>query len=219
MKDPDMSKNSDMVRNPDMLRSSEVQKKPDVLKETALQYAPADLRLTYEDYCRIPFGERYELVEGELRRMTPSPTVFHQKISGRIEKALREWVDEHNLGEVYDSPIDVVLSEHNVVQPDILYISRERLGIIKEACIRGAPDLVVEILSPSTVEWDRVIKRRIYSRYGVREFWIVDPEGRSIEVASHNGRELATVQVYPLGTTLVSPLLDGFELEIDGVFR
>ncbi|NPV80578.1 MAG: Uma2 family endonuclease [Firmicutes bacterium] len=190
-----------------------------MLKETALQYAPADLRLTYEDYCRIPFGERYELVEGDLRKMTPAPSVFHQKVSGRIERALRHWVEDHDLGEVYYSPIDVVLSEHNVVQPDILYISRERLGIIKDACIQGAPDLVVEILSPSTAELDRVTKRRIYGRYGVREFWIVDHEGRSIEVAAHNSRELATVQVYPLGTTLESPLLDGFKLKIDNVFR
>lgn len=189
----------------------------DVLKETAPRYA-ADLRLTYDDYCHIPFGERYELVEGELRRMTPSPTVFHQKVSGKIEKALREWVDVHGLGEVYYSPIDVVLSEHNVVQPDILYISRERLGIIKKACIQGAPDLVVEILSPSTLEWDRVTKRRIYGRYGIREYWIADPDGRSIEVAAHNGKELATIQVYPLGTTLVSSLLHGFELKIDKVF-
>lgn len=191
----------------------------DVLKETAPQYIPPDLRLTYDDYCRIPSSERYELVDGGLRKMTPSPTVFHQEISGRIQKALRLWVDDHDLGKVYYAPIDVVLSEHNVVQPDILYISRERLGIIKEACIQGAPDLVVEILSPSTVEWDRVVKRRLYGVYGVREFWVVDPAGRSIEVAAHNGKELATVQVYPPGTTLVSPTLVGFELQVDGVFR
>ncbi|NPV78710.1 MAG: Uma2 family endonuclease [Firmicutes bacterium] len=190
-----------------------------MVKETAVQYYTADLRLTYADYCRMPSGERYELVEGDLRKMTPAPSVFHQKVSGRIEKALRHWVENRDLGEVYDAPIDVVLSEHNVVQPDILYVSLERLGIIKEAYIQGAPDLVVEILSPSTAELDRVTKRRIYGRYGVREFWIVDPDGHSIEVAAHNGRELATVQVYPPGTTLESPLLDGFRLEIDEVFR
>ncbi|NPV79697.1 MAG: Uma2 family endonuclease [Firmicutes bacterium] len=190
-----------------------------MVKETAVQYYTADLRLTYEDYCRMPSGERYELVEGDLRKMTPAPSVFHQKVSGRIEKALWRWVEDRDLGEVYHAPIDVVLSEHNVFQPDVLYISRERLGIIKEAYIGGAPDLVVEILSPSTAELDRVTKRQIYSRYGVREFWIVDPDGRSIEVAAHNGRELATVQVYPLGTILESPLLNGFRLKIDEVFE
>ncbi|HHY46745.1 MAG TPA: Uma2 family endonuclease [Firmicutes bacterium] len=207
------------MRDPDAKKGPDIPEAADMVKETAPQYAPVDLRLTYEDYCRISSGERYELLEGDLRRMTPAPSVFHQEVSGRIEKALRQWIEDHDLGKVYYSPIDVVLSEHNVVQPDILYISRERLGIIKEAYIRGAPDLVVEILSPSTAELDQVTKRRIYGRYGVREFWIVDPDGRSIEVAAHNGRELATVQVYPVGTTLVSPLLGGFELEIDGVFR
>lgn len=177
-----------------------------MVSETAPQYIPPELRLTYEDYCRMPPGERYELLEGDLRKMTPAPSVLHQKVSGGIEKALRQWVDGHSLGEVYDAPIDVVLSEHNVVQPDILYT------------IQGAPDLVVEILSPSTVELDRGTKRRLYARYGAREYWIVDPDGRSIEVTSHNGRELATVQVYPSGTTLASPLLKEFVLEIDWVF-
>lgn len=207
------------VKDQDAMKGPRVPKPPDMVKETAVQYYTADLRLTYADYCRMPSGERYELVEGDLRKMTPAPSVFHQKVSGRIEKALRHWVENRDLGEVYDAPIDVVLSEHNVVQPDILYVSLERLGIIKEACIRGAPDLVIEILSPSTAELDQVTKRRIYGRYGVREFWIVDPDGHSIEVAAHNGRELATVQVYPLGTTLESPLLDGFRLKIDEVFR
>ncbi|MEW6399503.1 MAG: Uma2 family endonuclease, partial [Bacillota bacterium] len=139
-------------------------------------------------------------------------------ISGRLEKMLREWVEEQHLGEVYDAPTDVVLSEHNVVQPDIFYISRERLGIIKVANIQGAPDMVVEILSPNSLEWDRVTKRHLYAKYGVREFWVVDPEGRTIEVTVLRGRELATLQVYPTGTTLVSPLLPGLQVPIDQVF-
>jgi len=190
-----------------------------MIRETAPQYTPADLRLTYEDYCRIPAGERYELVGGDLRKMTPAPSVKHQVISGKIEKALWGWVDDRALGNVYHSPIDIVLNEHHVVQPDILYIARERLGIVREANIWGAPDLVVEITSPSTAEWDRVTKRRIYGRYGVREYWLVDPEGYSIEVAVNNGKELATVQIFTSGITLTSPLLNGFTLEIDGVFR
>lgn len=192
----------------------------DKLKETAPQYVPAELRLTYHDYCQIPLGarDRYEIVEGELRQMTPAPSVLHQRISGRIEKALRQWVEDGDLGELLHSPIDVVLSEHNVVQPDILYVSRERLGIVREANIWGAPDLVVEILSPSTAEWDQGLKRRVYGRYGVREFWAVDPEAGSIEVAANNGRELATVQVYSSGMVLRSPLLGGFALEVDKVF-
>jgi len=174
--------------------------------------------LTYEDYCRMPSGNRYELVEGDIR-MTPSPSVFHQRISRRIEKVLLEWVERHELGEVLHAPIDVVLSEHNVVQPDILYVARERLGIIKEANIQGAPDLVVEILSPSDAEWDRVTKRRVYARFGVREFWIVGPEGRNIEVCVFRDCELKTFQVYPPGTRLSSPLLNDFTLDVAEVFR
>ncbi|MDI6893276.1 MAG: Uma2 family endonuclease [Bacillota bacterium] len=186
------------------------------MRQTTPEYLPGP-RLTYEDYCRMPAGLRYELVEGDLR-MTPSPSTIHQKISGRLERILREWVEGRQLGEVYDAPTDVVLSEHNVVQPDIFYISRERLGIIKEANIQGAPDLVVEILSPNSLEWDRVTKRHLYAKYGVREFWLVDPDGRTIEVAVLRGGELATLQVYPMGTTLASPLLRGLQVPLDQVF-
>ncbi|NPV53444.1 MAG: Uma2 family endonuclease [Firmicutes bacterium] len=190
-----------------------------MLRETALKYIPHEIRLTYDDYCRIPSGERYELIEGALRRMAPAPSVFHQEISKRLGRLLLEWIEDNNLGKVYYAPIDVVLSQHDVVQPDLLYISKERLGIIHTANIQGAPDLVVEILSPNTAEWDRETKRRIYARYGVRELWLVDPDGRSIEVAIHNGRELATLQVYPPGTTMESKLLAGFALEVDNLFR
>lgn len=190
----------------------------DTLREASREYTPRRVMLTYEDYCRMPSGNRYELVEGDIR-MTPSPSVFHQRISRRIEKVLLEWVERHELGEVLHAPIDVVLSEHNVVQPDILYVARERLGIIKEANIQGAPDLVVEILSPSTAEWDRVTKRRVYARFGVREFWIVDPEGRNIEVCVFRDCELKTFQVYPPGTRLSSPLLNDFTLDVAEVFR
>lgn len=190
----------------------------DTLREASREYTPRRVMLTYEDYCRMPSGNRYELVEGDIR-MTPSPSVFHQRISRRIEKVLLEWVERHGLGEVLHAPIDVVLSEHNVVQPDILYVARERLGIIKEANIQGAPDLVVEILSPSNAEWDRVTKRRVYARFGVREFWIVDPEGRNIEVCVFRDCELKTFQVYPPGTRLSSPLLNDFTLDVAEVFR
>lgn len=190
----------------------------DTLREASREYTPRRVMLTYEDYCRMPSGNRYELVEGDIR-MTPSPSVFHQRISRRIEKVLLEWVERHELGEVLHAPIDVVLSEHNVVQPDILYVARERLGIIKEANIQGAPDLVVEILSPSDAEWDRVTKRRVYARFGVREFWIVGPEGRNIEVCVFRDCELKTFQVYPPGTRLSSPLLNDFTLDVAEVFR
>ena len=190
----------------------------DEIRESAVKYDSPDTRLTYDDYCRTPEGLRYELVEGDLR-MVPSPNVFHQEISGRLYEKLLVWVRGQGLGVVYYAPMDVVLSEHNVVQPDLLYVSRERRGIIKEANIWGVPDLVVEILSPSTTQWDRVNKRQVYERFGVRELWFVDPVGRSIEVAARNETKLETLQVYLPGTALQSLILPGLALSLDKLFR
>lgn len=189
----------------------------DRAREAAPRYGSDSVLLTYDDYCRMPAGLRYELVEGDMR-MVPSPGTYHQEVSLRLKLELIAWVKTHDLGKVYDAPLDVVLSEHNVVQPDILYVSRDRLGIIKQANIWGAPDLVIEILSPSTSEWDRMTKRRAYAKFGVQEMWIVDPEGKSIEVAARQGNDLVTLQVYSRRATLVSPLLPGFTLELDVLF-
>lgn len=150
--------------------------------------------------------------------MVPSPSVAHQEISKRLYRALLEWIEDRGLGKVYFAPLDVVLSEYDVVQPDLLYVSNDRVGIIKEANIWGAPDLVVEVLSPGTAGWDRKIKRQTYARFGIRELWLADPESRSIEVATLKDGDLSTAGVYPLGSTLVSPILPGFKLSIDTVF-
>ncbi|MEW6227092.1 MAG: Uma2 family endonuclease, partial [Bacillota bacterium] len=121
---------------------------PERTREATPEYIQPSPRLTYDDYCRIPPGhQRYELIGGAIR-VVPSPSVSHQELSGRLFMDLAGWVKDHGLGKVYDAPLDVVLSEYDVVQPDLLYVSRDRLSIIKEANIWGAPDLVVEILSP-----------------------------------------------------------------------
>jgi Uma2 family endonuclease len=191
---------------------------PDRIGEATPEYIPPSLRLTYDDYCRMPPGrQRYELIGGAIR-VVPSPSVSHQELSGRLFMDLAGWVKDHGLGKVYDAPLDVVLSEYDVVQPDLLYVSRDRLSIIKEANIWGAPDLVVEILSPSTTKWDREIKREVYARFGVRELWLVDPQARSIEVATLKDGALLTLQSYCVGTTLASPLLPGFALDVEGLF-
>lgn len=187
-----------------------------VFRETAPRYPSANQGLTYDDYCRMPPGKRYELIEGGLR-VVPSPSTLHQKVSGRIGKALQQWAEDRTLGEVYYAPCDVVLSEHDVVQPDILFISRERLEIIKKENVQGAPDLVVEILSPGTEEWDRA-KRRLYASHGVRELWLVDPERHEIEVAVLYGGDLVTQCVCRHGSMLTSPFLEGFSLNVSRVF-
>ncbi|MBT9163719.1 MAG: hypothetical protein DDT24_00639 [Chloroflexi bacterium] len=176
------------------------------------------VKFTYDDYRTALDDKRYELLEGELI-MVPAPGFAHQRISSNIEFILQRFVRQHGLGIILSAPFDVVLSEERVFQPDILFVSRERLSIINPQNIRGAaPDLVVEIASPATAERDRFYKRAIYARYGVREYWIVDPEARTIEVTKLGEKDLETVKVYGEGESLKSPLLEGLSMKLDEVF-
>ena len=137
--------------------------------------------LTYEDYRNTPDDERYELLDGELV-MIAAPNVAHQKALFRIARLVEDFVLERGLGGVFIAPTDVVLSDTNVVQPDVIFVSKERMSVVGDANIQGAPDLVVEIVSPNNPERDLVRKRDIYARHGVGEYWTVDPEARSIRV-------------------------------------
>ncbi len=129
-------------------------------------------QLTYEDYCQLPpDGRRYQLVEGELF-VTPAPATAHQRVSRNLEFVLIGHVKEHKLGVIYDAPIDVILDNQTVVQPDILFVSRERIELVSDRGIEGAPDLVVEILSPRTQKIDRTTKLRVYARAGVQHIWL-----------------------------------------------
>jgi Uma2 family endonuclease len=137
--------------------------------------------LTYKDYEGLPAdGRRYEIHEGELS-VTPAPSPRHQRIIGKLFVALRQHVESGDLGEVLLSPIDCILSETTIVQPDLVYLDTTRLSLVSGCGIEGAPTLVVEILSPSTTLIDRSTKRQLYRRYGVPYYWIVDPEARAIE--------------------------------------
>jgi len=132
------------------------------------------IKFTYKDYKNLPESEtkRYELIEGELITV-PSPNFKHQSISGNLEFILRKFIQKKNLGTIIYAPFDVHLGD-NVIQPDILFVSRERSYIITEEKIKGAPDLVIEILSPATIQRDRTCKRTLYAQYGVQKYWIVD---------------------------------------------
>ncbi|MBI4574925.1 MAG: Uma2 family endonuclease [Planctomycetes bacterium] len=141
--------------------------------------ASADPPITYDVLCRMPDdGKRYELLAGDLF-VTPSPFYEHQKCIGNLYAVLHAHVRHHRLGEVFTAPFDVVFTEQDVTQPDLLYIAKERLGIIR-GVVRGAPDLCVEVLSESTEDRDRTVKRRLYAREGVRHYWLVDPAGRTL---------------------------------------
>ena len=140
-----------------------------------------DRLLTYADYAALPDdGHRYQLLEGELV-MTPSPNTWHQGVSREIFVGLVQFVHLHGLGDVFAAPLDVTLSDRNVLQPDILFISNERARILQGGRIIGAPDLCVEILSPGTERIDRVRKLELYARFDVTHYWIVDLSARTIE--------------------------------------
>lgn len=174
-------------------------------------------RKTVADYEQLPEGAPFQLIDGTLVK-TPSPTPTHQEISIRIVFALLSFVRANDLGKVYHAPIDVVLSDDCVFQPDILFISKERTGIIGEKNIQGAPDLVIEILSFSTAYYDLRQKRAAYERAGVREYWIVDPMMQSIEIHENRSGTFSLVVELHRGETARSVTLAGFTIELDQVF-
>lgn len=137
--------------------------------------------LTYADYAALPDdGRRYELHEGELS-VTPSPGTRHQRVKVNLFDILLHHVRANGLGEIFDAPLDVILSDTTVVQPDILFVEGRFASRVKEHGIEGAPTLAIEVLSPSTERTDRRRKLDLYARHGVPYYWIVDPVARVIE--------------------------------------
>ncbi len=170
-----------------------------------------------KDYKLLPEGAPYQLIEGELV-MTPAPNPGHQIISANLFKIISKYVDEREEGIVLYSPVDIYLDNDNAYQPDIVFIPKQRQEIIKDDGIYGAPDLVVEILSPSTAYYDLRKKFRIYEKYGVREYWIVDPEMGSVEVYfNEQGHFSLTGKAEGKGE-VESTVLKGFKVTLDEVF-
>ncbi len=176
------------------------------------------LKLTYEDYAKTPEGERWELIDGELI-MPPSPKEAHQAVQVDLGLPMHLFARENDLGKIYLAPFDVVLSDTDTVQPDLLFVSKERLHIITADNVQGAPDLVVEIRSPSTARQDWTVNRELYARHGVKEYWLVDPEAATVAVLLLDGRELKVAGVYGEGDTLDSAVMSGFSIALAEVFR
>ena len=175
--------------------------------------------LTYQDFLTFPDdGNRYEIIDG-ARYMTPSPTPRHQRALRDLGIALINFTTERNLGEVLFAPIDVVLSESNVVEPDLVFIRKDRKDIITDKFISGPPDLIVEVLSKSTRKTDLRAKMRLYERFAVGEYWIVDPEAESIQVHELRHGELDKIGEYRSGESVRSALFHDFELAVDEVFK
>lgn len=142
---------------------------------------PEQLKLTYEDYLNFPNdGRRHEIIDGE-HHMTPSPQTRHQIVLNNLTCVLTSHVKQNDLGLILFAPMDVVLSDTTVVQPDLLFIRKDREHIIKKNLIEGAPDLLVEILSPGSEKLDRYTKMKHYALHGVKEYWLIDYETRILE--------------------------------------
>ena len=178
-------------------------------------------KFTYDDYLLFPNdGKRYELIEGE-RFVTPAPRTRHQRISSNLHGFLFDTIQKTQNGMLFSAPTDVVLSEIDILQPDLLFVSRARTSIITEENIQGAPDLVVEILSESTRRIDEIIKRKLYEHHGVHEYWIIDPEVETIKVyrATEQGFQHPIELTVEAHDRLTSPLFPEWELPLLNVFQ
>ena len=182
-------------------------------------------KLTYDDLVAMfpdEDGVQRELIDGELF-VTPSPFIQHQRLVQRLALSLGNHLEAHpDQGEVFTAPLDVVMTPHDVVEPDVLVVLGDQLDILTEKNVQGAPGLVIEILSPSTRKRDLTLKRQLFDREGVREYWIVDPDRNSVAVhrrANDGAFPLAATLEAKHGEMLTSPLLPGWELSLLRLFR
>lgn len=172
---------------------------------------------TYDDYRLTPDdGQRYEVIDGDLV-VTPAPTTTHQAVSKRIQFQLMLQIEARGRGVVFNAPVDVIFSKTQCVQPDLVVVASARTGIITPRGIEGAPDLVVEILSPSTDAIDRVRKMKLYVERGVREYWIVDATNHSVEVFEPGEDGYRTRSRFGPGDRLMSAVFE-LDIELDPLF-
>ena len=176
-------------------------------------------RLTYEDYILIPDDlRRHEIIDG-VHHISLTPWVLHQDVLLHLLVDLANFIEKHDLGEIYHAPVDVLLSPHDIVMPDILFISKERLNILTEANVQGTPDLLIEITWDDTRERDEGIKLQRYGLFGVREYWVVDPQREATRVYRLTESGLQLASSLSKEDTLSSPLLPGLTLSVAEVIK
>lgn len=182
------------------------------------RWPPPQGEWTYADYARLPDNHfRYEVIHGELH-MSPAPTPMHQDIVTMLAFWLIQHVRQHNLGKVYVSPIDVHLGDlATPVQPDAIFILQEKLNIVTRKMVDGAPDLVIEVLSPGTAQYDRTTKFHLYAEAGVREYWLADPDACAIEVYVLRGHAYALLAQFQQDDVLTSELLPDLAIAVRDV--
>ena len=179
---------------------------------------PAQGQWTYEDFRRLPDdGRRYEMIEGVLF-MSPAPRTKHQRCVLKLAYRFEQYNVQHKAGEVFIAPVDVYFSAATTVEPDIVFIRQPRAAIVQEDKISGAPDLAVEVLSPSTAHIDRGKKFQLYAQSGVLEYWIVDPEARTVELYVLRGGSYQLLGRHGAGETARSEVLSGFSVDLDEIF-
>lgn len=178
---------------------------------------------TYSDYVRLNDEHRYEIIQGDLS-MAPAPTFNHQAISMNLAVLLQRFVTSNDLGLMLAAPIDVILDELNVIQPDLLFVFRAHRGIIRSTGIFGAPDLTIEILSPTSQYRDLYQKKAIYERAGVAEYWIINPAMKSVDILTLEDGVYRLYQEAALGVPGVespgidSLVLPGLHLDLQAIF-
>jgi Uma2 family endonuclease len=183
--------------------------------------AQVDPRLTYDDFVRFPDdGQRHEIIDG-AHHVTPSPDVRHQVIVVRLVVEVAAYLKQHPVGRVFVAPLDVVLSNHDVVEPDLLYVASDQYAIMTEKNIQGPPALVVEVLSHSSRKRDAQTKRLLFERTGVREYWLIDPELDTVQVLrlSPEGKLVRVIELSADDDeTLTTPLLPGCAIALRDLF-
>jgi Uma2 family endonuclease len=191
--------------------------------EDAMPTTRHDTRLTYEDFVRFPDdGLRHEVIDGE-HYVTPSPNLRHQDLALRLAVSIFNHVEDRpGRGRVFMAPFDVVFSFHDIVEPDVIFVAPDQLDILTAQNIKGTPAMVIEILSPSTRKRDQQIKRQLYDRTGVREYWLVDPDTNAVTIHRRNpDGTFPAIAVFTADRqqTIETPLLPEWSLDLARLFR
>ncbi|MCS6988722.1 MAG: Uma2 family endonuclease [Chloroherpetonaceae bacterium] len=178
-------------------------------------------KMTYAEFRELDFPDDdrhlYELLDGEpVQRNTPS--IQHQRIARNVFRKLDQFVLEKNLGEVFFAPVTLLVDDYNAPQPDLAFISNKTTDATDEFVVVKAPDLVVEILSPSTMSDDRHRKRKLYERFGVKEYWLIDPQNKAIEVLELLNGQFELFSFAAEKGKVRSKILEGFELNLSDAF-
>ncbi len=204
----------------DKIRYSQFKKPPILVAKFNIKVMDVAVKkMSYAEFHNLKFDDndpyQYELIEGEIVRKS-SPTIRHQRISGNIYFQIRTYLQQNPVGEVFSAPLDVVLEEHTAPQPDVFFVSKEREFILdeEEGVVIGTPDLIVEIISPSSVKKDRYEKKDLYERFGVREFWLADPNNRTVEIFTFSENAYRLHGFADEESKATSTVLPGFEVDV-----